>query len=137
MKQKIKRIFIQWRIGIVFYLFRAFGWILNIIVWLIELSPIFFVPLLSIMCILAIQIGIWKLFAEYIAFDNQDLIASYLISLITLLTFAYRSNQIVTFFFKLLTTFEPKSFDKWKLKWIDKALRVVFLDEEHMKFRLL
>jgi len=118
-------------------LLMFFGGVLSFIIRTIDFSQIVIIPLFSFMSILSIQIVIWKLINLFYTFNNQHLISAYFIALITLLIFAYRSSALITFFFKLFSSFELRLSDKWKINWINTAFNVTFFRKRAYELSIL
>lgn len=118
-------------------LLMFFGGILSLIIRMIDFSQIVIIPLFSFMSILSIQIVIWKLINLFYIFNNQHLISTYFIALITLLIFAYRSSALITLIFKLFSGFELRLSDKWKINWINTAFNVTFFRKRTYELSIL
>lgn len=116
-----------------------FGWLFLSIGWLFEFSQVLFIPLFSIMALIALQIGLWEVVSGFYAFNQRiDLVSAYSISLITLLLFAYKGKEIIQLFFSVLNGRTlNRGIDRLKEKWIHKALEIAFFRRRAYEFSIL
>lgn len=123
------------KIGNILLIF--FGRIVSLIIRMFNCLEIVIIPVFSIISIWVVQIGIWELINLFYTFNDGKLLAIYFTTLIILLIIAYRGSQLISFFFKLFSSFKLTSSDKSKINLINKVLEVTFLRRRVYEFSII